>query len=88
MPLKFFSCSDNKAKIGVVGIGGLGHMALQFGRAMGCEMFAISHSAGKKDECLNTFKASQFIDSSKKDELESISQKAGNQVNFSSMASL
>ena len=28
-------------RVGVVGIGGLGHIALQFGKAMGCEMVAL-----------------------------------------------
>ena len=34
----------------VVGIGGLGHLALQFARAMGCEVTAISSSPDKEEE--------------------------------------
>lgn len=37
-------------RIGVVGIGGLGHLALQFGRAWGCEVTAFSTTAGKEEE--------------------------------------
>ena len=37
-------------RIGVVGIGGLGHLALQFGRAWGCEVTAFSSSPDKEDE--------------------------------------
>jgi uncharacterized zinc-type alcohol dehydrogenase-like protein len=37
-------------KVGVVGIGGLGHMALQFANKWGCEVVAFSSSAGKTDE--------------------------------------
>jgi uncharacterized zinc-type alcohol dehydrogenase-like protein len=37
-------------KVGVVGIGGLGHMALQFLNKWGCEVTAFSSSAGKTDE--------------------------------------
>ncbi len=37
-------------KVGVVGIGGLGHMALQFAKAFGCEVTAFSSSEGKEDE--------------------------------------
>jgi uncharacterized zinc-type alcohol dehydrogenase-like protein len=37
-------------RVGVVGIGGLGHMALQFASKWGCEVFAFSSSAGKGDE--------------------------------------
>jgi uncharacterized zinc-type alcohol dehydrogenase-like protein len=37
-------------RVGVVGIGGLGHLALQFARAMGCEVTAISSSPDKEDD--------------------------------------
>ncbi len=37
-------------RIGVVGIGGLGHLALQFGRAWGCEVTALTSSPKKFDE--------------------------------------
>jgi len=37
-------------KVGVVGIGGLGHLALQFGDKWGCEVTAFSTSANKADE--------------------------------------
>jgi uncharacterized zinc-type alcohol dehydrogenase-like protein len=37
-------------RVGVVGIGGLGHLALQFARAMGCEVTAISSSPDKEGE--------------------------------------
>ena len=37
-------------RVGVVGIGGLGHMALQFLNKWGCEVTAFSSSAGKTDE--------------------------------------
>lgn len=38
------------SRIGVVGIGGLGHMALRFARAWGCEVTAFTSSAAKHDE--------------------------------------
>lgn len=37
-------------RVGVIGIGGLGHMALQFANAFGCEVTAFSASADKKRE--------------------------------------
>ena len=37
-------------RVGVVGIGGLGHMALKFLRAWGCEVTAFTSSASKADE--------------------------------------
>ena len=38
------------ARVGVVGIGGLGHMALKFLRAWGCEVTAFTSSESKFDE--------------------------------------
>jgi len=39
-------------RVGVVGIGGLGHMALRFLRAWGCEVTAFTSSEGKHAEAL------------------------------------
>jgi uncharacterized zinc-type alcohol dehydrogenase-like protein len=47
-------------KVGVVGIGGLGHLALQFARAMGCEVTAISSSPDKEPEA-RSFGAHRFL---------------------------
>ncbi|NIS79847.1 MAG: alcohol dehydrogenase catalytic domain-containing protein [Anaerolineales bacterium] len=49
-------------KVAVVGIGGLGHLAIQFTNAFGCEVMAISSSPTKKDQALG-FGARQFLDS-------------------------
>jgi uncharacterized zinc-type alcohol dehydrogenase-like protein len=38
------------SRVGIVGIGGLGHMALQFARVFGAEVTAFSTSAAKEDE--------------------------------------
>ncbi len=39
-------------RVGVIGIGGLGHMALKFCRAWGCEVIAFTSSDSKRDEAL------------------------------------
>jgi uncharacterized zinc-type alcohol dehydrogenase-like protein len=36
------------ANVGVIGIGGLGHLALQFARALGCEVWAFSRRQDKE----------------------------------------
>jgi uncharacterized zinc-type alcohol dehydrogenase-like protein len=41
-----------KQKIGIIGVGGLGHLALQFAHALGYEVTAISSSPKKKKEAL------------------------------------
>ena len=39
-------------RVAVIGIGGLGHLALQFARAWGCEVTAFTSSASKRAEAL------------------------------------
>eukprot|EP01102_Stenamoeba_stenopodia_P019446 TRINITY_DN7348_c0_g1_i1.p1 TRINITY_DN7348_c0_g1~~TRINITY_DN7348_c0_g1_i1.p1 ORF type:complete len:347 (+),score=60.64 TRINITY_DN7348_c0_g1_i1:241-1281(+) len=48
------------SRVGIVGVGGLGHLALQFSRAMGYETVAISTSASKREEALS-FGATDFL---------------------------
>ncbi len=49
-------------RVGVIGIGGLGHLALKFLRAWGCEVVAFSSSESKRDEILK-LGAHRIIDS-------------------------
>lgn len=61
----FHALSLNKVKagmhIGVIGIGGLGHLAIQFASKMGCKVTAFDRNSDKKDDCL-AFGADTFID--------------------------
>ena len=50
-PLKHFGLKKGD-KLGVVGLGGLGHMAVKFGHAFGAHVTVISHSPGKRDDAL------------------------------------
>jgi D-arabinose 1-dehydrogenase-like Zn-dependent alcohol dehydrogenase len=47
-------------RVGVIGIGGLGHLAIQFAAKMGCEVVAFSGTESKKQEALN-FGATEFV---------------------------
>lgn len=55
-------------KLGVIGIGGLGHLALQFARAFGCEVTAFSSSPSKEKEA-RAFGAHHFISSTDTEEI-------------------
>ncbi|MCL4121822.1 UNVERIFIED_CONTAM: hypothetical protein GTU68_045483 [Idotea baltica] len=57
--------------VGVIGIGGLGHMALKFLKHWGCEVIAFSSNPDKKDQIL-AMGASQVVNSRDADELKSI----------------
>jgi uncharacterized zinc-type alcohol dehydrogenase-like protein len=57
-------------KVGVIGIGGLGHLALQFARAMGCEVTAISTSPDKEPEA-RSFGAHRFVATRERNALRS-----------------
>lgn len=48
-PLRVFDIRPTD-RVGVVGIGGLGHMALKFAKAWGCEVTAFTSSDNKADE--------------------------------------
>ncbi|CUM62623.1 uncharacterized protein PRCAT00000177001 [Priceomyces carsonii] len=38
--------------VGIIGIGGLGHLAIQFARALGAEVYAFSRTSSKKKEAI------------------------------------
>ncbi|MDQ4491242.1 NAD(P)-dependent alcohol dehydrogenase [Sinomonas sp. ASV486] len=50
-PLRHWEAGPGK-KVAVVGVGGLGHMAVKLAHAMGAEVTALSRSLSKKDDAL------------------------------------
>jgi alcohol/geraniol dehydrogenase (NADP+) len=52
--------AGSASRVGVIGIGGLGHLAIRFARAMGCEVTAFSTSPDKHAEA-KTFGAHNFV---------------------------
>lgn len=52
-------------KVAIVGVGGLGHLAIQFAAAFGCEVTAISSSPSKENQALG-FGATGFFNSNDK----------------------
>jgi len=58
-------------RVGVVGIGGLGHLAIQFLNKWGCEVTAFTSSESKRDEALD-MGAHQVVNSRNEGQLEKI----------------
>jgi uncharacterized zinc-type alcohol dehydrogenase-like protein len=50
-PMRHWGVTAGK-KVGVVGLGGLGHMAVKFGHAMGAHVVVFTTSPNKKDDAL------------------------------------
>ena len=60
-PLRAYATSPSM-RVGIIGVGGLGHLAIQFAHSLGCEVTAISSSPEKKDEALG-LGADRFLSS-------------------------
>ena len=60
-PLRTYSINPS-SRIGVIGIGGLGHLAIQFARVFGAEVTAFSTSTGKEEEA-RSLGAHHFVNS-------------------------
>ena len=56
-------------RVGVIGLGGLGHMAVKFAHAMGADVTLISHSEHKKEDALR-LGANHFLLSSDKEQMK------------------
>ncbi|PHT30956.1 putative mannitol dehydrogenase, partial [Capsicum baccatum] len=69
-PLKYFGLDKPGMHIGVVGLGGLGHMAVKFAKAFGTKVTVISTSAGKKDEAIERLGADSFLVSRDPDQMQ------------------
>jgi len=67
-PLRDFGVTP-LARVGVIGVGGLGHLALQFARAFGCEVTAFSSTPEKEAEA-RKFGAHHFLSSRDPDALK------------------
>jgi uncharacterized zinc-type alcohol dehydrogenase-like protein len=58
-------------KVAILGVGGPGHLAIQFAHAFGCEVTAMSSSPDKKEQALG-FGADHFINSNDEDSMRQV----------------
>ncbi|KAM0021928.1 putative cinnamyl-alcohol dehydrogenase [Helianthus debilis subsp. tardiflorus] len=70
-PLRHFGLDKPGLKIGVVGLGGLGHVAVKFAKAFGAEVTVFSTTPSKKQEALEGLKADHFIVSKDQEQMQS-----------------
>ncbi|MGL4832359.1 MAG: NAD(P)-dependent alcohol dehydrogenase [Propionibacteriaceae bacterium] len=71
-PLKHWNIGKG-SKVGIIGMGGLGHVAVQIAVALGADVVVLSHSLSKKDDGLK-FGATDFISTQ---DQESLARYAG-----------
>jgi uncharacterized zinc-type alcohol dehydrogenase-like protein len=67
-PLRHWKAGPGK-KVGVVGIGGLGHMGIKLARALGAEVVAFTTSPSKRDDAL-ALGAHQVVVSREREEMK------------------
>jgi len=51
-PLKAYGAGTTAKNVGIIGIGGLGHLGIMIAKAMGANVTAISRGTAKKDDAL------------------------------------
>ncbi|KAI9111457.1 hypothetical protein K1719_017147 [Acacia pycnantha] len=69
-PLKYYGLCEAGMHLGVVGLGGLGHVAVKFAKAMNMKVTVISTSPGKKKEALERHGADAFIVSNDQQQMQ------------------
>jgi len=67
-PMRHWGVTKGK-KVGVVGLGGLGHMGVKFAHALGAEVVVFTTSPGKKEDALR-LGADQVVVSKNSDEMQ------------------
>lgn len=71
-PMKHWKLKEGQ-RLGVAGIGGLGHMAIKIGKALGAEVVAFTRSPEKKDDILK-MGADEVIISTDDEQMKSAAQ--------------
>ncbi|GMP66135.1 hypothetical protein CsSME_00026615 [Camellia sinensis var. sinensis] len=69
-PLKYFELGKPGMHVGVVGLGGLGHVGVKFAKALGAKVTLISTSPNKKKEAIEHLGADSFLVSQDSDQMQ------------------
>lgn len=68
--MKYFGLAEPGKHVGIVGLGGLGHLAVKFAKAFGAKITVISTSPSKKTEALEHLGADSFLVSRDQDQMQ------------------
>ncbi|CAI0419752.1 unnamed protein product [Linum tenue] len=68
--LRYYGLDRPGMNLAVVGLGGLGHVAVKFARAMGAQVTVISTSPAKKDDAIQNLGADSFLISRDQEEMK------------------
>ncbi|KAL9267992.1 putative cinnamyl alcohol dehydrogenase 1 [Drosera capensis] len=71
-PMKRHKMNQPGKSLGVIGLGGLGHMAVKFGKAFGLNVTVFSTSVSKKEEALTLLGADRFVISSDEQQMKAV----------------
>lgn len=69
-PLRNFGLDRPGIHVGVVGLGGLGHVAVRFAKAFGAKVTVISTSMNKKQEAVHKYGADSFLVSTEQEQMQ------------------
>ena len=78
-PLRHWNASKD-TKVGIIGLGGLGHMGVKFAAALEAETTVFSHSANKHDDALR-LGATHFVNTTESESLEALNGQFGLIIN-------
>ncbi|MGB3672265.1 MAG: NAD(P)-dependent alcohol dehydrogenase [Phormidesmis sp.] len=78
-PMKHWNLKEGQT-LGVAGIGGLGHMAIKIGKALGAEVVAFTRSASKRDQILE-IGADKVVISTDEDQMNEAAQSLDMMIN-------
>ncbi|KAK8448469.1 hypothetical protein SEVIR_7G014100v4 [Setaria viridis] len=73
-PMKQHGMLQSGGSLGVVGLGGLGHVAVKFGKAFGLRVTVISTSPAKEREARERLKADDFIVSTNQKQMQAMTR--------------
>ncbi|KAL3527483.1 hypothetical protein ACH5RR_012139 [Cinchona calisaya] len=60
-PMKYYGLDKPGTHLGIVGLGGLGHVAVKFAKAFWLKVTVIGTSPSKRDEAINQLGADNFL---------------------------